>query len=105
MPVEEHRFKLRVADTPSDTSLNPKDGWHNMDVKWLITRETVGAHAQLLGAVCSLPAQGMLSIGIPTPRSGSTSCKGPGSSVSARMKSPSRQVIWYSSPEMSSIRS
>jgi len=43
MPVDDHPLKIRVADAPLDRSRDSSTGWHNMDLQWLVTKETVGA--------------------------------------------------------------
>lgn len=45
----EHPMKVTVATTPSDDSLQASDGWNDMDVKWLVTAETVGAESSVFG--------------------------------------------------------
>jgi quercetin dioxygenase-like cupin family protein len=45
----EHPLKVVVEEVPSDRSLRPQDGWIDMDVKWLLTRESVGATETVVG--------------------------------------------------------
>lgn len=47
--LESHPMKVTVAGTPSDESLRASDGWVDMDVKWLVTSETVGAESCVFG--------------------------------------------------------
>jgi oxalate decarboxylase/phosphoglucose isomerase-like protein (cupin superfamily) len=42
-------LKTRDADILSDTSLLPERGWHDMDVKWLITNANMGSHKTVVG--------------------------------------------------------
>jgi quercetin dioxygenase-like cupin family protein len=46
---QDHPMKITVAATQSDYSLQPSDGWMDMDVKWLVTSETVGAENCVFG--------------------------------------------------------
>jgi quercetin dioxygenase-like cupin family protein len=48
-PVQEHPMKVTVAGTSSDASLKAADGWVDMDVKWLVTSESVGAEETVFG--------------------------------------------------------
>jgi hypothetical protein len=41
--VSEHPMKASFDATPRDTALRSEDGWLDMDVRWLFTRETVGS--------------------------------------------------------------
>jgi quercetin dioxygenase-like cupin family protein len=45
----EHHLLTREAEIPSDGSLSPERGWHNMDVKWLITKENMGSSKTVVG--------------------------------------------------------
>jgi quercetin dioxygenase-like cupin family protein len=54
MPVQEHRFKVTLKDTPSDVGL-PERGWVNMDVRWLVTDRTVGATSTVFGVTTFAP--------------------------------------------------
>jgi len=47
--VSEHPFKKSFETTPRDMALRPEDGWVDMDVRWLFTRETVGAEHSVFG--------------------------------------------------------
>jgi quercetin dioxygenase-like cupin family protein len=45
----EHPLKTSEALIPSDDSLHEERGWHRMDVKWLITRESMGSNKTVVG--------------------------------------------------------
>jgi quercetin dioxygenase-like cupin family protein len=47
--LREHPRKVTVKGTASDESLRASDGWMDMDVKWLVTSETVGAESCVFG--------------------------------------------------------
>src|SRR3954463_15012016 len=47
--VSEHPLKRSFDATPSDTVLRAEDGWVDMDVRWLLTRESVGAEHSVFG--------------------------------------------------------
>lgn len=47
--------KIRVNDVPSDGSLESERGWHEMNVKWLVTSETVGAKQTVFGMTVFAP--------------------------------------------------
>jgi quercetin dioxygenase-like cupin family protein len=53
MAVEEHELKLRVSEVPIDQSLDPDQGWGDkkgdMNVQWIITKDTVGATDHVIG--------------------------------------------------------
>ena len=42
-------LKTRDAEILSDTSLLAERGWHDMDVKWLITSENMGSRKTVVG--------------------------------------------------------
>ena len=48
MAVNEHRYKVVVRDTESSPGI-PDRGWLDMDVRWLITKDTVGASKTAFG--------------------------------------------------------
>ena len=48
MAVNEHRYKVAVRDTESSPGI-PDRGWVDMDVRWLITKDTVGASKTVFG--------------------------------------------------------
>src|SRR5262249_60708933 len=47
--VTAHRRKRSVDATPRDAALRPEDGWVDMDVRWLLTRDSVGAEHSVFG--------------------------------------------------------
>ena len=47
--LSEHPLKVRVESFAPDGSLKAEDGWVNMNVKFLITRESVGASQTVFG--------------------------------------------------------
>lgn len=49
MPVSEHKFKIPLASVPVDEENTEATGWENMAVKWIVTRDTVGAESHVLG--------------------------------------------------------
>lgn len=57
--VEDHPLKVRSADVAREAQpRQPHDGrpgWIDMDVRWLATRETVGAQHGVLGVTCFPP--------------------------------------------------
>ena len=48
MAVNEHPLKVAVGGTESSPGI-PDRGWLNMDVRWLVTKETVGASKTVFG--------------------------------------------------------
>jgi quercetin dioxygenase-like cupin family protein len=46
--VNEHRNKISIGATESSPGI-PKRGWINMDVRWLVTKESVGASQTVFG--------------------------------------------------------
>ena len=38
--VSDHPMKTSFDATPRDTALRSEDGWVDMDVRWLLTKET-----------------------------------------------------------------
>jgi quercetin dioxygenase-like cupin family protein len=52
--VKEHRYKVAVVSTASDAGL-PERGWVDMDVRWLVTGETVGAEQTVFGVTIFAP--------------------------------------------------
>jgi quercetin dioxygenase-like cupin family protein len=44
-----HPRKVSVAGTPTDVTVGPDGGWFDMDVRWLVTRSTVGAEGVVFG--------------------------------------------------------
>jgi quercetin dioxygenase-like cupin family protein len=49
IPVTSHPRKVSVEGFEPDGSLRAEDGWINMNVKWLITADTVGAQQTVFG--------------------------------------------------------
>jgi quercetin dioxygenase-like cupin family protein len=49
VPVDSHPLKISVAGFGADGSLRAEDGWVNMNVKWLVTEESVGARSTVFG--------------------------------------------------------
>ena len=47
--VAKHPMKTSFDATPRDAGLRSEDGWVDMDVRWLLTRETVGAEHSVFG--------------------------------------------------------
>jgi len=47
--VSDHPMKKSFNATPSDVALRAEDGWVDMDVRWLLTRESVGSEHSVLG--------------------------------------------------------
>jgi quercetin dioxygenase-like cupin family protein len=52
---EVSRFKIRPDDRKRDDSLKEKEGWHRMDVRWLITGETMGSTMTVVGRTTMPP--------------------------------------------------
>jgi quercetin dioxygenase-like cupin family protein len=46
---EVSRFKIKPDDRSADTTLKEEEGWHRMDVRWLITGESVGSTMTVVG--------------------------------------------------------
>jgi quercetin dioxygenase-like cupin family protein len=46
--VNEHPYKVVVDQTRSSPGI-PERGWFNMDVRWLVTKDTVGASKTVFG--------------------------------------------------------
>jgi quercetin dioxygenase-like cupin family protein len=56
MPASEvSRYKIAPADRKSDTTLKEEEGWHRMDVRWLITDKTVGSTMTVVGRTTMPP--------------------------------------------------
>jgi quercetin dioxygenase-like cupin family protein len=51
--IDQHRYKVSLAGTPADPGI-PERGWVDMDVRWLVTGESVGAKQTVFG-VTSFP--------------------------------------------------
>jgi quercetin dioxygenase-like cupin family protein len=52
--VTEHPYKVSLQNTAPDAGL-PDRGWLNMDVRWLVTDETVGARQTVFGVTIFPP--------------------------------------------------
>lgn len=48
-PAADHPLKVTLRGTPRDDGAQPDRGWHQMDVRWLVTRGSVGATNTVLG--------------------------------------------------------
>jgi len=48
MAVHEHPYKVSTGGTESSPGI-PERGWHDMDVRWLVTKESVGASRTVFG--------------------------------------------------------
>ena len=48
MSVNQHPYKVSIHETESSPGI-PERGWLNMDVRWLITRDSVGASNAVFG--------------------------------------------------------
>ena len=54
MAVDQHPYKVTLASTASDPGI-PERGWRDMDVRWLVTDETVGAKDGVFGVTIFPP--------------------------------------------------
>jgi quercetin dioxygenase-like cupin family protein len=45
----EHPQKIRVGNVAADPSLTADDGWVDMSVQWIVTRDTVGSRHTVFG--------------------------------------------------------
>jgi quercetin dioxygenase-like cupin family protein len=54
MAASSHPYKVSLDETPSDAGL-PERGWLQMDVRWLVTKETVGATQTVFGVTIFPP--------------------------------------------------
>lgn len=48
MSVNEHPYKVSVRETESSPGI-PERGWVDMDVRWLVTKDSVGSAATVFG--------------------------------------------------------
>ena len=48
MSVDRHRYKVSVSETEPSAGI-PERGWLNMDVRWLVTKDSVGASKTVFG--------------------------------------------------------
>jgi quercetin dioxygenase-like cupin family protein len=53
--VHDHPFKLPIDAVARDISLTEASGWVDMDVRWIVTRETVGATKHVVGLTIFAP--------------------------------------------------
>lgn len=53
--MDASRYVVRATEVSPDSSLRAEDGWIDMDVRWLITRETVGAQSTVVGRTVLRP--------------------------------------------------
>jgi len=47
--MEEHRFKLQARSAEVDATLEPEHGWHDLQVRWLVTAESMGSESTVVG--------------------------------------------------------
>jgi len=52
--VTEHPYKVTLTGTPSDPGI-PERGWRKMDVRWLVTKDSVGAKSTVFGVTIFPP--------------------------------------------------
>jgi len=52
---ESSKYKIRFEDFKPDASLKEERGWHKMDVRWLITRQSVGSTMTVVGRTTMPP--------------------------------------------------
>ena len=53
-PTEHHRYKVTLDSTPADPGI-PERGWIEMDVRWLVTKESVGSTSSVFGVTIFPP--------------------------------------------------
>jgi len=49
------KFFTSIHDTPTDKSLVADNGWHDMDLKWVVTKENMGAEVLTFGRTLFAP--------------------------------------------------
>ncbi len=49
------RFRVRALDVDPDDSLTADEGWVDMEVRWLITNETIGSTQTVVGRTMLKP--------------------------------------------------
>lgn len=54
MTSDRHPYKVSLEATPADAGI-PQRGWVAMDVRWLVTRETVGSTQTVFGVTIFAP--------------------------------------------------
>jgi quercetin dioxygenase-like cupin family protein len=52
---EDSRYKVSSLDIAPDGTLRPEEGWIDMEVRWLITSETVGSVKTVIGRTVLKP--------------------------------------------------
>lgn len=55
MAVDRHRYKVALEDVPFDDVNDESTGWDNMRVRWIVTRDTVGATDHVVGVTVFPP--------------------------------------------------
>jgi quercetin dioxygenase-like cupin family protein len=53
--TEQSSFVVRSSEVSPDTSLNADRGWVEMEVRWLISRQSVGAEQTVIGRTVLKP--------------------------------------------------
>lgn len=54
MSVDRHPYKVTLENTSSDPGI-PERGWVEMDVRWLVTKDSVGADSTVFGVTMFPP--------------------------------------------------
>jgi quercetin dioxygenase-like cupin family protein len=54
MSVSQHQYKVTLDGTPTDPGI-PERGWVEMDVRWLVTKDSVGADSTVFGVTIFPP--------------------------------------------------
>jgi quercetin dioxygenase-like cupin family protein len=54
MSISQHPYKVTLDGTASDPGI-PERGWVEMDVRWLVTKDTVGAQSTAFGVTMFPP--------------------------------------------------
>jgi quercetin dioxygenase-like cupin family protein len=54
MALNVHPYKVTLEGTPSDAGI-PERGWIEMDVRWLVTRQSVGSENSVFGVTIFPP--------------------------------------------------
>lgn len=47
--MSERSFKVSTLDVPVDATLSPEQGWRELQVRWLVSSETMGAGSTVVG--------------------------------------------------------
>lgn len=53
--MTDSRYVVRSAAVGPDTSLRAEDGWIDMEVRWLVTADTVGSTQTVIGRTVLVP--------------------------------------------------